>query len=564
MHIWKSHYFLFAFMLGLMFSVSVCNGADAVVSSNVAKTKQPNIIILTVDTLRADHIAMYGYDRNTMPAIEDFARTSVVFDNAIVTRGATVPSYASMLTGLYPYRHGIHTNKAALHEDLATLPELLKSAGYHTAGFVSNFVLISELSACDQGFDVYDDNMEEPELYRENYERSAPNTARAISQWLQDDPPQPFMLFVNFIDPHGPYRPPARFSQLYKTSQKRILDYQKIPNYQLLDKPLNLYDHLKRILRHRHIKKNQFLDKSLNFYERLKRMLNRWKARKSQDKSLNVHDRPKRALKRQKIQKKYSRKSLNFYDYLNGYDAEIRYTDEVIGKLIEQLKSKKLWDDSLIIFTADHGEAMGEHDFFFEHQWHVYDETMRVPLIIRLPRQTADHEIRTTKRISSLASPMDLMPTIADYLDIPFDDEVDGQSLLPIIMGKQDNERFLFLESHAQKFYAVRSATHKLIRVMDGNTDQVEQEIFDISTDPLEQKPIRYDKGQKIHRKLLSQMDSMVKKVHDYELPFTLSLYMIPMSNRDEFMEKRKDKDINIKQLSPEQIKRLRSLGYVK
>jgi len=108
--------------------------------------ERPNVILLTVDTLRADHMGLYGYGRDTMPAVEEFARTAVVFENAVVPRGSTRPSYASMLTGLYPHHHGVRSNATVLHDEVVTLQELLGEAGYHTAGFVSNFVLIGELS----------------------------------------------------------------------------------------------------------------------------------------------------------------------------------------------------------------------------------------------------------------------------------------------------------------------------------------------------------------------------------------------------------------------------------
>jgi len=136
-----------------------------------AKPKKPNIIVFTVDTLRADHIGLYGYHRDTMPTIEAFAKSAMVFDNAVVSRGSTLPSYASMLTGLYPFHHGIYNNGPLLHEDLPTLPEILNKAGYHTVGFVSNFVMIAGMSGFQQGFDIYDDRMEEREANRPNFSR---------------------------------------------------------------------------------------------------------------------------------------------------------------------------------------------------------------------------------------------------------------------------------------------------------------------------------------------------------------------------------------------------------
>jgi len=245
---------------------------------------RPNIILLTVDTLRADHMALYGYVRDTMPAIEAFAETAIVFDNAVVPRGITRPSYASMLTGLYPFHHGVRLNNAVLHENLTTLPEILKDAGYHTAGFVGNFVIAGDFSGLNQGFDLYDDKFQDDKTNPAGYERKADKLLEAILRWLNDDPPQPFLLFTNFMDPHGPYNPPERFRSMYRSTKFRLVDPESMPDYQR--------------------KEGQ----------------------------------------------------LNFYDYVDRYDAEIRFTDEALGILIAELKRKDLWDDALVIFVADHGE----------------------------------------------------------------------------------------------------------------------------------------------------------------------------------------------------------------
>jgi arylsulfatase A-like enzyme len=389
-----------------------------------------------------------------------------------------------------------------LHEDFTTLPEVLKKAGYHTAGFVSNFVLVGDLSGCDQGFDVYDDRVEEREINRPNYERSAGGTLKAILEWLQTGPKQPFFLFTNFIDPHGPYLPPERFRNLYKTQKEKILNRKQITSYQ------------------------------------------------------------------------YVEGSLNYYDYVDRYDAEITYVDQVLGELIETLKSKNLWDNSLIIFLGDHGESLGEHNVFFEHQFHLFEETVRVPLLLRLPPGPEGTEMVTPKRVSSLGSPMDLMPTILDYLDISYNAEIDGQSLLPFLDGTKVSDRIMFHEfpDHCLPIsnpdtYAVRTATHKLIRASDPKSGKIlGQVIFDIIADPMEQRPVSYDPDVKMHQKLSKQMDKMLKQVAEYEIPYTLTFYNMPLGERTDFIGQRKNKGPkrNIKTLSDDQIERLRGLGYVK
>lgn len=469
--------------------------------------RRPNIILLTVDTLRADHMALYGHMRNTMPTMEDFAKTAVVFDNAVVPRGSTRPSYASMLTGLHPYRHGVHHPQTMLHTDLVTLPEILRSAGYNTVAFISNFIMVGQLSGLNQGFDLYDDSFKayrHDSLDAERCERIAGDTVKAILKWLNSDPRQPFFLFINLIDPHGPYQPPERFRSLYRSTKVRILDRDKIPGY------------------------------------------------------LRVAG------------------QLNYHDYVDRYDAEIRYADEALSVLVDGLVKRGLWDDSLVVFTADHGESLGEHGIFFEHHYHVWEETVHVPLAIRLPR-SAGGSVESAgrpatagpRRIRGVCSPMDLPPTILAYLDLPCEVDFDGRNLLPCMAGNDsDDDRMLFLEYprvRGPSAYAVRTTTHKLMKVLEPTTGKVlEQAVFNLVDDPLEQRVIAFDPQNPLHRKLDDRFNTKLAQVNSYKLPFKLSFNWVPLEDRRGFVEQMRQTDkTNAKVLTEDQIKRMRGLGYV-
>lgn len=462
-------------------------------AGDTTPAKRPNIIFLTIDTLRADHLRLYGYERNTMPAVEEFAATAAVFDNAVVPRGSTRPSYASMLTGLYPYRHGARSNAIALHDDNVTLPELLQSAGYHTAGFVSNFVLVGEMSGLDQGFELYDDFVSEKLPNRVNYERAATRTLHAILAWLDAGPPEPFFLFTNFIDPHGPYTPPDRFRRIFQSKEARPLRAEQIPAYQ-------------------HV--------------------------------TETHD---------------------FYDYVDRYDAEARYADEALGILIEELKAKDLWDNALVVFTADHGESMGEHKLYFTHHLHLWEETTRVPLAIRVPGPSF-----RPGRMRDVCSPMDLTPTVLAHLGIPVPEGLDGRSLLPSMAGQSTDDRAVLVEfphtasPGAPDAFAARTTSHKLIRLMDPETGTLaRQAVYEISKDPLEQRPIPFDEGATLHRGLAAQLEDMIAKVTSYELPFVPREYEMPDSARESFVAGRESATEKVP-LTEEQIEKLRSLGYVR
>ncbi len=462
---------------------------------------RPNIIFLTVDTLRADHLHLYGYERDTMPAIEAFAKTAVVFDSAVVPRGSTRPSYASMLTGLYPYQHGVRSNWIRLHDDLTTLPEVLRAARYHTAAFVSNFVLVGELSGLAQGFDVYDDWIEEREGERLGYERKAAKTLEAILQWIGTDPPEPFFLFVNFIDPHGPYRPPDNFRAIFHSGLKRLLQPDLIPAYQRYED------------------------------------------------------------------------SLDYYDFLDRYDGEIRYTDAALGALIEELQERGLWDDAIVLFTADHGESLGEHRIYFEHHSHVWEETIRVPLAIRLPVWMAPGGRTPPSRVGRLASPMDLMPTIMAALDIELSPGLAGRSLLPVWRGLDLADRGLLIEFPSvaspgmglPDVYAVRTSTHKLIRALDPNTgwQATRALVFDVRADPLEKTGAFYDERLPEHVSLSARLDNLLAELGAYRRSFDVTEYRMPGSEQEAFVKGRSSEREPVS-LSEEQIQRLKSLGYVR
>ena len=169
---------------------------------------------------------------------------------------------------------------------------------------------------------------------------------------------------------------------------------------------------------------------------------------------------------------------------------------------------------------------------------------------------------------------MDMMPTILDYLNIKFNGIMDGHSLMPILNGGQDNDRIFFLEypDHAlpstmdPDIYAARSATHKLIRFLRTGTDKIiKQDIYNITTDPLEQQPLPYDNSNHLHRRLSNELDVMITKAVNYKLPFPIISYEIPIEKRGDLLARRKNQPKKIiKTLSEDQIQKLKSLGYVK
>lgn len=203
------------------------------------------IVLIVVDTLRADHLSCYGYPRPTSPAMCALAEDGVRFERAYTTRSLTTPAIASMLTGLYPHRHGVKQLYYVLPPASATLAEHLRAAGWATGGFVSSFVMMRDFSGFDQGFDVYDDDIRTPEL-DENYERDGVTTMARAVDWLRANGPRAF-LFVHVIEPHGPYRPPSPYLERFARSgtspaPAEMPDYQRLPELRTVDEYLGRYD----------------------------------------------------------------------------------------------------------------------------------------------------------------------------------------------------------------------------------------------------------------------------------------------------------------------------------
>jgi len=199
-----------------------------------ARPNRPNVVLICIDTLRADHLGLYGYSRNTSPRIDGFAADALVFERAYATAPFTSPSVVSILTGLYPQRHRVRLLWQKLDPQVVTVADWLKAANYQTAAVISNLVLSAEGAGLAARFDHYDDAVDEPEPNRpEMLERKAARTTDAALDWLrnQREAQRPFFLWVHYIDPHGPYLPPddapMRFTHetAHPVNPESIADY---------------------------------------------------------------------------------------------------------------------------------------------------------------------------------------------------------------------------------------------------------------------------------------------------------------------------------------------------
>jgi len=321
-------------------------------SPSASHPVRPNIILLVLDTLRADRVGVLGGGRLT-PNIDRLAESSAVYTNAISTAPWTLPTHASLFTGLYPDRHGVSWGNYQLDEQPPVLAELLKEQGYDTFAISNNFLLSKE-NGYARGFDVYVETVSDPLVA--NWQLAArcgaPKTVlsrlgisedaltdagSALTNWLmrkrlanQVRLNRPFFAFVNYYEPHDPYDPPRRFVDRFLTSEER-------------EACRDLHQTPQKLAAH----------------------------------ALGIPD-------------VLSSEQISLLTSL--YDAEVAYQDEVVGELFSFLQSMQLLDDSWLVVLSDHGELFGEWGMVY-HTASAHYQLLHIPLVVRPPGGVAETHI---------------------------------------------------------------------------------------------------------------------------------------------------------------------------
>jgi arylsulfatase A-like enzyme/Tfp pilus assembly protein PilF len=295
-----------------------------------------NVVMITIDTLRADHLGCYGYKQIKTPNIDALAAEGTRFERAFAAVPVTLPSHSSIMTGTYPMLSGMHDFSGNKLSPLQpTLASVLKQSGYQTGAVVGAAVLDSRFGL-NQGFDFYYDHFDFSRLDEANLdemERPGNVVADVALDWLAKNSQKKFFLWMHLYDPHFPYRPPEPYKSEYAA-------------------------------------------------------------------------RP--------------------------YDGEIAFADEQVGRVLRFLKEKGLYQNTLIVLCGDHGESLGEHGEK-THGFFIYNATMHVPLIVRLPEQLPEKptESGAPHAIADPVSLVDLMPTVLGAIEATVPSQVQGSSLLP-------------------------------------------------------------------------------------------------------------------------------------
>ena len=402
----------------------VLAGVNAAAAVLVDRAPRPrlNVLLITIDALRADHLGVYGYPRATSPNIDRLAGQGVLFRRAVSQWPLTSPSFAAMMSSTYGHTNGLmRTTAQRMPDRPLMLAELLKAGGYSTWAAVGN-VNLARVFNFDQGFDTY------RELWRADDERKTERTTDVGLDLLKRaSAEKPFFLWLHFFDPHARYLPPKPFDQMFVGDR--------------------YFDGSRRVPLHPDGTDLGGISSKV---------------------SLGREDR--------------------VAYYVAQYDAEIRYVDEQVGLLLEALESQGLAGNTLVVLTSDHGESLGDHNYFFEHGRFPYDDCVHVPLIVRVPGAGGGS-------VRSPVQSIDIVPTVLDLAGLPPDPQAEGKSLRPLLRGEHptgDRWDYAFTESGFALDYqrSITSERYKLVYVPDAGNRRIMQgrglELYDLEADPRE------------------------------------------------------------------------------
>jgi arylsulfatase A-like enzyme len=315
---------------------------------------RPNVLLITIDALRADHLGAYGYRRKTSPRIDAFAASAALFEQAYTFWPKTRGSFAMMFTGLVAARNGYSARRPGILDFNPTLASVLQAAGYRTVAAVDNPNV-----AKAHGYS-------KPSLITE-VDRTRAITDSGIRALAGPPPDHPLFLWLHYVNPHAPYIPPAPYD-------------------------------------------TAFLDGEASSGPRLEPVD-------------GVHG---------GVRKEWAVRGRQLGYYVSQYDGEIATADAGVGRVLDALRQSPAAGRTVVVIASDHGESLGEHDYYFDHGEDLFDPCLRVPLIVSVPG--ADKG----RRVTPLATTLDILPSILDAVKVSYPPDLSGHSLLPAIMARAE------------------------------------------------------------------------------------------------------------------------------
>jgi arylsulfatase A-like enzyme len=384
---------------------------------------RPLVVLISIDTLRADRLGCYGYTRPTSPAIDAFRGDSVLFQQAIAQAPSTLPSHASMLSSLLPHEHGASiARKSRLPEAVVTLPEILRANGYATVAY-SGYGQLDPAFGLNQGF----------ELYERVPSDEFASTVKAAIRWLRRKPDRPAFLFLHTYETHHPYAAAPQFLEPFDTGYDGRL-------------PRRIeIDLLKRINRGEVALEERDLE--------------------------HIRD---------------------------AYDAEIRSMDEAFGRLLRFLRKRGLYDGALIVLTSDHGEEFGEHGKVGWHSHSLYDELLKVPLVVKLPGSAG-----AGKTIASQVRSIDIAPTVLAALGLASPAAFRGTNLLDRLESSEAPPLEAVSERDSPRIDVRRSS------LRTGEWKMFGARLFDLVRDPGERTDVATEHPE-VARELTARLSELL------------------------------------------------------
>jgi len=392
---------------------------------------RPNVILISIDSLRPDHLGCYGYERDTSPVLDRIAREGVRFETVVSSSSWTLPSHAALFSSLPDRVHGCFNGSQWLDSSRQTVAEQFKEAGYETGGLFAG-PWLHPVFGFHQGFDTYRDCTSYSHKTREVLEsrmsvaeigplahRDVTNSTvlREAAAWLDERHARPFFLFVHLWDVHFDYLPPDPYDRMFNPHYKGAVD-----------------GHVNIGMWHR---RGDWTDADYKQFEAL-------------------------------------------------YDGEIRWTDATLGTLIDALRVRGMLDNTVIAVTADHGEAFFDHGIH-GHGHSVHEEEIRIPLLIRFPPA-----VKAGTLVRRPVHLIDVAPTLLSLAGVPPLPDAMGRDLTPLVRSPEAPwpDTPLVSELHVSNIddpqLALRTSTWKMIFHRKTNAF----EIYDLARDPHEQQPL--------------------------------------------------------------------------
>jgi arylsulfatase A-like enzyme len=466
----------------------------------------PDVVLIVVDTLRADHVGVYGSDVST-PNMDGLAAAGVRFSNAYSHIPITGPSHGTLFSSMLPFEHGAVNNAQIFSPNGPTMPELVSDWGWQTGGVISLGVLNRNFRF-DRGFERFGDS------FSRDWMKNAGEVNADVMEWLGAISSRPFFAWIHYSDPHEPYTPPGLVypevvvmfdgSEVARLTadgrgdgvpvvvppgshEVRFAATEDRPRHTIRFPAMWLEDDRLELVRRDGWTTKTFRFAGPSFDTPLPATLEITNPTRDQV-STELRLICKERLSRREIRERYA--------------LEVEYVDRRIGELLDELERRGVLSDALVVFASDHGEAFGEH----KHVGHIsqlYQEAIRVPLIVSFPGRIPAGVV-----VDDVVGLIDVLPTMAELLGLPLPASVRGRSLVPLLEGRPMPARPLFAETHKPEAYRDRRAViaggFKLIHSLG---DDEWLELYDLRSDPRETANVSDDRPD-----LVDEMRSMLDR----------------------------------------------------